>query len=241
MSVAPLPFLDRPFDECWLTFINTQGRRNHVLPDPTRFLRTRPPSGTSTDISPSQDPSYPPTRPTYPNPERTLNPEHEVGPYNRYDIRTSIEEFMGVKSAPLSAYALNTSAGSSGASAFWRQNGGHARLTVAWSAERISEMPVLPHWELTDPMYVLVYKLIEPASPRYLPESDQYLYRVDGVYAYDMKAPPGPNYQYPIGVTRLFLDQPTQFLLTGTVNFSKDPLRFLCGQSPPEYGYGLTT
>ena len=244
-----LPYLDRPFDDCFAKFVSTRTCRVNTIPDPAGWIRTRPTatgssSEPSSPMAPSADssssvfppvpPSLSPSNPSYspslagpiPGPVRE---EHEGGPYNSYEIITSIEEDTGVGSAAVASPSSYDSR-----SAFWRSSGGYARLTVTWMAERYGAMPVLPHWQLQDPMYVLRKKTITPSAPRFDPQVGVYVYTVRGQYVYDLKAPPRDTFNYPVGVTRVLANYPTEFQLMGYSQFSPEPLAFLCLQSPPE-------
>ena len=203
------------------------------MPDPTRWLNSGTPAapGSAED---SRDTEFSPVRMMLAAPP-LVNPEHDLYPYSAYLIRCEIRHKTGIDSAP-TARSLSTAQ-----NAFWRRDGGEGKLIVRWKAERVGQMPVLPHWELQDPMYTLVYKRISPREPILTRDGRTYKFQVAGKYIYHMKAPPGENFNYPVGVTRVHLINPAVITLTGTMNFSREPLAFLSGQYPPEGNYNLNT
>lgn len=208
-------------------------RQNVPMPDPTNWLIPGTIAAPEAAES-SRDTEFTPAR-LLAAEALPLTPDQEEAPYTNYTIRTSIRHRTGIDSAP-TARTLST-----GQNAFWRKDGGSARLIVKWRAERVRMMPILPHWELQDPMYVLTFKRIDPHSPKLLSDGNTFVYSVSGKYVYEMRSPPGENYRFPVGVNRVFLVSPNEVTLTGFVNFSREPLAFLSGQAPPETGYTLNT
>jgi hypothetical protein len=169
------------------------------------------------------------------NGERVLkaHPDMFIAPYTSYSVNTIIEHNTGVSSAPVANSERKMSA-------FWADSGGNGTLTVKWSATRIGAMPILPGWQLPDPMYVLIQRKIHTHEPHLSPDGTNLIYEVLGEYVYDLKAPPNSTFNFPVPASRVFESSANDHTLSSTGNFDNTVLGFLCGQSPPpesnEYG-----
>jgi hypothetical protein len=83
---------------------------------------------------------------------------------------------------------------------------------IKWTAERNGAWPVLPHWDTGNPNEVLRKKRITPANP--LLGANQYIYRVTGLYIYDLRVPLGENDSMPAGHSPADLATPAMTTLT---------------------------
>lgn len=100
---------------------------------------------------------------------------------------------------------------------------GMTRKVVKWVAERINKMPILPSKNTQNPNEVLISSLIYPANPVQGAIGIQKLYRVSGVYVYDLVKPMDENSIYPMGTTPGEMDVSADHNITPQ-NFSPDVL-----------------
>lgn len=198
--------------------------------DPTTLEQPLPSAGPGAAESDPADSSAP-YQPLNPG-DRSLWTEAQGSAtfYTRYEIVTRVEGDTGIDGDPLAKPK------GQGETAFYREHGGFAMLSVAWLAERLGDVPILPHPILEDELYVLKTYEIAPEAP--VPNSDgkSLNWRVRGVYRYILQRPPDLdnfNFFFPVGVTPLHII-PASVIRLGPNNFSKEPLAFLSGSGVSE-------
>jgi hypothetical protein len=109
--------------------------------------------------------------------------EHQAAPYTDYTVETTFDSDAGILQSPVAGPAGTPSD-------IIQVSAPYDIMIVKWTAKRIGRKPLVPSpLRPNDPNAVLKSKTIVPLAPMMDPDGKTKIYRVSGVYVYQLLLP----------------------------------------------------